>query len=188
MKKFILLSFLTIMSFKSQAQLTVSPRVGLNYTWVGSSPDGFSKEGSESGWIAGVDLRMGQKVYFQPGIHYWTTGTSIASLDDIKNLQTGRASFLKLPANIGIKVINTGLFNVRIHGGGVANKLLKVKAGGVNAASDFNDWQFAANVGAGIDILIFSLDANYEMGITEMYRNSDVSRPNMFNLTVGFKF
>ena len=43
-------------------------------------------------------------------------------------------------------------------------------------------------VGAGIDILIFSLDANYEMGITEMYRNSDVSRPNMFNLTVGFKF
>ena len=80
------------------------------------------------------------------------------------------------------------MIKLRIHGGGTANKLLNVKEKGDLAKADFNTWNYGANVGAGIDVLIFSLDANYEWGLTDLYAQQAGSKPTMFSVSVGMKF
>jgi len=188
MNRFILLCFVLSIPFLSKAQFTVSPKVGVNYLWVGDRPQGLDRSSADKGWQAGVDLRLGKRFYFQPGIYYVNTGTSIRSLEDIKDIRTGKASFMKIPANVGFKLIDTWLFKMRIHGGGTANKLIAVKDNGDLQASDFNTWHYGANVGAGIDVLIFSLDANYEWGLTDLYTRQAGSTPTMFSVSLGLKF
>lgn len=188
MNRLIAFCFLLSMPLISFAQFTVAPKVGVNYLWVGDRPDGIDRSTADKGWQAGVDVRLGKKFYFQPGIHYVSTGSTITSLEDIKDIKTGKASYMKIPANIGFKLIDTWLVKLRVHGGGTANKLLNVKENGGLAKSDFNTWNYGANVGAGIDILIFSLDANYEWGLTDLYAQQAGSTPTMFSVSVGMKF
>lgn len=188
MNKTIVILVLFLMPFLASAQFSLSPKVGMNYLWVGDRPSTFSADGSEKGWQAGVDLRLGKRVYFQPGIYYVSTGAAIQNFEDVKNIKTGKASYMKIPANIGYKLIHTGLFNLRIHGGGAATKLLNVSEKGEVAASDINPWHYGANVGAGIDLLLFSIDANYEIGLTDLYAFENNSRPAMFSVSVGLKF
>ena len=188
MNRLIVFCCLLSIPFISNAQFTVSPKVGINYMWVGDRPDGIDRSTADKGWQAGVDVRLGKRFYFQPGIYYVNTGATINSLEDVKDIKTGKASFMKIPANIGFKLIDTWLLKLRIHGGGTANKLLNVREKGDLAKADFNTWNYGANVGAGIDVLIFSLDANYEWGLTDLYAQQAGSKPTMFSVSVGMKF
>lgn len=188
MTRVIVFCCLLSIPFMSFAQLTVSPKAGINYLWVGDRPQGLDRAGAEQGWQAGLDLRLGKRFYFQPGIYYVSTGASISSIEDIKNIKTGNASFMKIPVNVGYKLINSGIFKLRIHGGGVANKLIGTKDGGVLSASDFEPWNYGANVGAGIDLLFLTLDVNYEWGLTDMYSGGKNSLPTMAGISVGIKF
>lgn len=188
MNRLVVFCCLLCIPFMSKAQFTVSPKVGVNYLWVGERPQGLDLTGAEKGWQAGVDLRLGRRFYFQPGVYYVNTGTSIASIEDLKNIKTGKASFIKIPVNVGYKLVNTGIFKLRIHGGGAASKILAVKEGGDMSMADFNTWSYGANFGAGIDILLFSVDANYELGLTDLYATQVGSKPSMLSLSVGLKF
>ena len=109
MTRFVVFCCLLSMPIMSFAQLTVSPKAGINYLWVGSRPQGFDRAGAEQGWQAGLDLRLGKRFYFQPGVYYVSTGATISSLEDIKNIKTGNASFMKIPVNVGYKLINSQL-------------------------------------------------------------------------------
>ena len=188
MTRFVVFCCFLSMPIMSFAQLTVSPKAGINYLWVGSRPQGFDRAGAEQGWQAGLDLRLGKRFYFQPGVYYVSTGATISSLEDIKNIKTGKASFMKIPVNVGYKLINSQLFKLRVHGGGTANKLLATRDGGALSASDFEPWNYGANVGAGIDLLFLALDINYEWGLTNMYSNNKNSLPTMASISVGLKF
>ncbi|MCB0579047.1 MAG: outer membrane beta-barrel protein, partial [Phaeodactylibacter sp.] len=52
---------------------------------------------------------------------------------------------------------------------------------------DLNTFTMGANVGAGIDFLVFTLDANYEIGLNDFFKDAE-GRNNMLTVSLGLKF
>lgn len=182
-----LILMLFLVSGAIDAQISINPKAGLNYLWVGSQPKALSKEGAEPGFQFGGDLRIGKRFYFQPGFYIVRSGVKTQSLSDITQLDEGKATHFKIPVNVGYKLLNTPILKFRIYGGGVATRFQKVSAKSDLSASLYQPWYYGANVGAGLDFLLFSIDAGYEMGLTNYFVGVDNSRPNMFMISIGIK-
>ncbi|HQW12183.1 MAG TPA: outer membrane beta-barrel protein [Saprospiraceae bacterium] len=189
MKVINLIWCLTItMPVLSYGQFSVRPKAGINYLWIGDRPKSFTTDGSEAGFQVGADLKLGGKFYFQPGFFLVRSGSTIRKFSDITTQLEGKATYFKIPANVGYALINTTLLKFRVHAGGVANKFWKVSDKSQLYADDYNPWYYGANVGMGIDVLLFTIDANYELGLTDYYKNLAGSKPTMFSVSVGLKF
>ncbi len=109
-----------------------------------------------------------------------------------------KVTSLDVPLILGLKLLNLGVANIRVLGGPVASFVL-------NHSSDFR-WNqesvqpvdfsesleattWGVQFGAGVDILMLSLDARYEMGLEEMSREPDNEfTSSVFMLTLGWKF
>jgi hypothetical protein len=172
------------------SQFSINPKAGINYLWIGDSPTSFSNAGSEAGWQVGADLRMGRRLYFQPGFYLVRSGSQFdefRDLTDFDKYKEGRASHLKVPINIGYKLINIPFFKLRINGGPVVNKFWKVTEHSQIPAESYQQWQYGANVGLGIDLLFMTLDANYEFGLTDYFVAQSNSKPALFSISAGFR-
>ena len=171
----------------STAQFSINPKAGLNYLWVGSKPESFSKAGSEAGWQIGGDLRIGKRFYFQPGFYLVRSGSAIQNLNDIRKLDEGKATHYKIPVNVGYKLLNMPVLKLRVFGGGVLTKFHKTGSKSAIPATLYKPLYYGANIGAGVDFLMFSIDAAYEMGLTNYFVSKDDSKPNMFMINVGVR-
>jgi hypothetical protein len=74
----------------------------------------------------------------------------------------------------------------------VVDKSVETKKGvEILKDSDINDMIWGLNVGAGIDVLMFTLDVRYQMGLNEVIEkvnNFDFnSKNNVFCVSLGWK-
>lgn len=191
MQKLVLfIMFCGLSPFVAFSQFSINPKAGINYLWIGDKPQSFSSTGSEMGWQAGADLRMGRRLYFQPGFYIVRSGSQFEEfkdLTDFEKYREGRATHLKMPINLGYKLINVPFFKLRINGGAVLNKFWKTTANSEIPADNYQPWQYGANVGIGVDLLFLTLDANYEFGLSDYFIAETQSRPALFSISAGFK-
>ncbi len=189
-----------------QAQLSLSPKVGINGSILDSEydsdtdlPGGIdSDEAWEGrlGWNLGMDLRMrGGWFLFQPGVHYLNTssrliregdGTTVEDIEEESSFQT-----LKVPVTAGIFLTGEekGLVQIHLRAGIVPTLLLGVdeKSTFAYTKDDIEDLSWGILGGIGIDILIFTIDVSYEEGISNFLVGND-AKNKMFIASVGFAF
>ncbi|RLD49057.1 MAG: hypothetical protein DRI88_01495 [Bacteroidetes bacterium] len=205
MKKIVITIIAVIISASSFAQFHVGPQIG--YTGSNLSIDKDSISNSlKSNFLVGAFFRFGKKIYVQPEINWLTQGSvfkypSLGNLSPIE--QNIKLNTIQVPVNIGWRIINLKVVNIRLFGGVVANfntkTTIKTSGGDANyydalpKEDDFAGivWQWDA--GVGVDVLMFAIDVKYMGGINNILKDFNYnggtlsSKSNLFMVTLGWK-
>lgn len=182
------LLFLALPMFGQQkTPVKVIPKVGVNVSGIEAQIGDINTE-ARAGWNAGLDFRIGKNAYVSPGVHYYNFTANIVDevndVDDFKIQDEATIKSLKLPVNLGLKV-----FGLRAQGGITPTYIMGVDDT-PNTGFDidnFNRLTWGANVGVGLDLLFLTVDANYEIGLTDFYSQVEGAN-NVLTLSVGLKF
>ena len=138
----------------------------------------------ESSFDAGVFVRMGGRVYFEPTALYSFKKIDISSVDSLKG--SFKDHFLTVPLLLGVKVIDRKQFNLRIFAGPEFGFSIARK---YNDAKDFfNSAEIGIYAGIGVDIWRFTVNAGYNFSINKQQMMDNRTKQNMFFAGVGFKF
>ena len=151
------------------------------------------------GYQAGVALTFGERFFVQPGVQFTTISTKVInentssgfSFEDETNLK-----FLSIPLKVGFRLIDPkteDIFNVRVFGGIDGHHITSVdhstKSGKIEDLNkdDYNNLIVNADFGMGIDLLIFYLDAGYQIGLSPVHSGSDDATANLFYTNIGLR-
>jgi len=182
-------------------QFSLGPKIGFNTTKLTTQKDSISS-GLSKHFNFGVFVRLGKKIYLQPEINWLTSGgvfkkPSIGSVTPLK--QTIEMKTIEIPLILGWRIINLGVGNVRILAGPSASIVTNKKITTSDPSnysdpikeSDIKDMTWGFNLGAGVDVLMFTLDVRYQIGLSEVItkvNNFDYnSKNNLFSVSLGWK-
>jgi len=195
MRKFFLLFILFLSTTLVFGEFTIGIKVGYNAAKLSTSIDTISTT-FKSGFQAGIFVRIGKRVYFQPELYYTTQGGVFSS--NLSNWEQNiKLGSLDVPALVGFKIINHDKLNLRILAGPVAsfivNKTISEAEGVINpiTSADINSINWYIQAGAGLDIWKFTLDVRYQIGLNQLIKEvNDVNfntRNNVWVVSLGFK-
>ncbi len=203
MKKITLLIVFALVASSAFSQFTFGPKIGYNSAKLSLDRSNITSD-LKNNFQFGAFIRIGTQIYVQPEIN-WVTQGSIFKTPEGSNLpnfeQEIKLNTIQLPLLIGVKVIDLKLFNLRAFGGptasivtskDISNKLSTLFEPISDANLEDLIWSF--QVGAGIDIIKFTLDIRYNFGINKVIESvaiegQDVefsSKLNGFNVTLGW--
>ena len=205
MKKLIIFSIAVLTSALSYGQLHFGPQIGFTASNLTLDVDDIQNN-LQSNFLIGAFVRMGKKIYVQPEVNYYTQGSifkypaigSLSPLEQEIGLKT-----LQVPVNLGWRMINLEIVNIRLFGGVVANFVLdkKIETTSGNpddyenalVPEDFKDVNWQYDVGVGVDVLMFAVDVKYVGGFTNVLNDVQfdgktvTSKSNLFVVTLGWK-
>lgn len=205
MKRVTVLFAALIITGTMSAQFHIGPQIGYSASNLTVNFDSITNS-LKNNFLVGVFMRFGNKVYVAPEVNYLTQGSvfkypsfgSLSPLEQNIKLQT-----LQIPVNVGWRIINLKVVNIRIFGGIVANFILNTtisNSGGdpdyyeeALVPDDFRNVQWQWDVGAGVDIFMFAVDIKYMGGINNILKDISFdgttvySKSNLFVVTVGWK-
>lgn len=154
-----------------------------------------------SGVNFGVFARLGGKtVYLQPELLYSSktatyTSTVKNTLGNVTGTTTSdvKMQTIQIPILLGIKVLDLKIASLRAFTGPAASFVTNgsLKKLGSQIKDNFTsnnmawDWQ----LGAGVDVLMFTFDIRYELGLSELKTATvDTFKGRTFTASLGFKF
>ncbi|MBC8489279.1 MAG: PorT family protein [Bacteroidetes bacterium] len=210
MKKIFLISIIIFLCSYTFAQLPINFGIKGAFTMSKLTTDVSDyTEAAKNGFQAGVFLRLGKKLHIQPEAYftlkkgelkYDIAGGSSPSIE-----QTIKLSTIDVPVLLGYKIIDISKINVRLQAGPVAsfvvNKNFDLSVNGVDQETDddykdsFKDMNWGLQLGAGVDVLMLTIDLRYELGLSNLYDKPDNAssddvgefKNNVFLISVGWK-
>ena len=204
-KSIILIAFLAI-GLPTFAQLPftfdLGVKAGINSTRINTDNATFNSityanfaSDAKSGFNVGAFARLGGKnLYIQPELLYCQrNGQSSTELVT----QTIALKTIQVPVLLGIKLINLKVASVRAFTGPAMSYVLTSSNIKMNLPN-FDPLNFKKNIwdwqlGAGIDILMFTFDVRYEWGLSntsegKISQVGFVNKGNVLTFSMGFKF
>ncbi len=199
MRKFTFILVILLAGNLAFGQFSVGPKVGFTTSKLTTDIDSISTE-FKSSFQFGAFVRLGKKIYIQPEINWLTVGGVFADETGLNPFkQEIEMKSIEIPVIIGWRILNFGVGNVRIFLGPSATIVMdkkitsKEEEGYIQPIkdSDIEDMVWGFNLGAGVDVLMFTLDVRYQMGINEVITKAQNfnlnSRNNMFCVSLGWK-
>lgn len=193
MKKIILLATIVFLTSTAFTQISFGPKIGY-YTSDLSVDKSTIKSELKSSFQFGAFLRLGTKIYVQPEI-IWATEGAVFKEDGFGFEEDVELRTIQIPLLIGVKVFDLKVANLRIHVGPTASivtdKKIKEFSDLGFSDVDFEDLIWSFQIGAGIDVLMLTLDLRYNIGISKVIGEVDGiaydSKTNGFNVSLGWK-
>ncbi len=209
MKKIVLTFVLIFASSMIFAQFTLGPKIGYNTSKL--SVDQSDIETSlKNSFQFGIFARLGSsdsKVYLQPEINWLTQGGVFKQPEVTGNISPFEQEIdlktIQIPVIIGYKIINPKIINIRILAGPVASIVTDKKieskdiSGYIKPIEDANieDLIWSLQVGAGVDILMFTIDVRYNIGLNKVINDITIdgtpvtfaSKVSGFSVSLGWK-
>ena len=181
----------------AQGVFSLGPKVGYNSYELSNNMDSVQASIKNS-FQLGAFIRVGKKVYFQPEANYQIDKSTLnKSVGNVIFSQDVTLRSVKVPALIGVKLINARVFNLRVMAGPAVTFILDKKLSPstmsdlwpIRSVDDLKNSTWSVQMGAGLDILFMTLDVRYEVGIDNTYNgSSDLKmKNNMFNVSLGIK-
>lgn len=199
MKKLILLSaafFIGSIAFAQIPAFSVGPKIGASFSKFTTDRDQI-KEEMKNNIFFGAFARLGNKVYVQPELLIMRRNGMLTDENPPENTPESKIgikiSTLDVPLLLGIKVLNLKVANIRVMAGPVASFVLNKKVTSENWDETFtrdnmSNTNWGLQFGAGVDVLFFTLDARYEIGLNDVSNLQDFSlRNNMITVGLGLK-
>ncbi len=176
------------------AQIKFNPKAGFNASAIDAKFRNITAE-ARYGWNLGMDLRIGKSMlFFKPGMHYYNFTADlfrdVTQPGDIPMKDETTVQSLKAPINAGLRITGEGgIVGVNLHGGVTPSYILGVRERNVVpfTKDDVNSLTWGANLGVGIDILLFTVEANYEIGLSPFFNNAN-GKNNVLTVSAGVKF
>jgi Outer membrane protein beta-barrel domain len=157
------------------AQVAINPQAGIGLTTLTPEREGAQYKASV-GVLAGADLRIGQRFYFQPGALFVSSNTAVSVGDSLVTEDHLIFSSLKVKALLGYNLINGDDLRLRFNAGPTYNWLLnatgkdeKIKV----EMEDFNSGWLNIDAGLGIDLTIFTVESGISYGLSKAYKEQD---------------
>ena len=146
---------------------------------------------STGGWALGLAYRKGNFFYWQVGGRY---NNAIYKINVPGETATANNSVsvtdIDIPINVGINLLSvTKVLGLRVFVGAVPAFLISV---GTSDYPEFtktnaNGFNMYGQGGIGVDVLFLSIDAGYNYGFTDVFKNTD-SKPGQVFVNLGFRF
>lgn len=195
MKKSALAAAAIFTSALLHAQFQVNPQVGITYQQMTNPGLPSIEYRAAAGWQLGVDMRFGDRTYFQPGAFFGRNATmikqtfndTIAIEDDLVRTN------LKLRGMVGYRVIDSYQFDVRVAMGPSYDVLLGVDNRHDNATMDQGDFRTGSlnwDASIGFDMGYFTLEPSASFGLSRVFKEDLVlgdlaSRYITYGVTIG---
>jgi len=201
MKKITFIFILFMASGFAFGQFSIGPKIGFNTSKLTTDLDQIESDVANN-FNFGVFVRLGTKIYLQPEINWLTSGGVYKKpeIDDVKPIkQEVEMKSIEIPVIVGWRIINLGVGNIRVLAGPSASIVTDKTVSTSDPdnfinpikESDIEDMLWGFNIGAGADILMFTLDIRYQMGLNEVIQEvegfSFNSKNNMFAVSLGWK-
>ena len=199
MKKILSIVALAAIAGGASAQFQVNPQMGLTFqNLTGKLVEGQDFKASV-GWTLGTDLRIGDRLFFQPGA-FLSRNRTISSFDGgntITNESKLITTNLKLRALVGYRIIDSYQFDLRFFAGPGYDVLMSVD--GKNNADiawdkgDFSSGSFNLEAGLGFDMGLFTLSPTASFGLNRAFSDTESlkdidSKYMTYGLTIGVNF
>ena len=196
MKKisFLLLTLLiTQMSF---AQLNLGIKGGIITSKLYTSLSDYNEQ-SITGYYGGAFLRIKMnKMFLEPEVYYIHKGGDLFSSSEDKDYEI-RLNTLDVPLLLGLKLIDLKVLKLSAIAGPVAsfvtNNSVTYTQGGIHyedpdISNDLNNINWGLQVGGMMDILMFTIDVRYEIGLNDILNNNNNQLTNnIFLIGIGLK-
>ncbi len=189
----------------ANAQFDLGPKVGFTASTLTVNQDSI-ENGFRNNFLFGAFARIGDKVHIQPEIVWYTKGTVFKPIDLNSPLpveQEITLSGIEIPLQLGVKLLDLELINLRVFGGPAANiivnKQIQTNQGSSLTnpitESDIKNIHWGLKLGAGLDILMFAVDVKYSMGLNNIIGTVNIggnpvqfdSRSQAFEVSIGWK-
>jgi hypothetical protein len=174
MKRLSLFLGASLMAFVIQAQTTIKPTVGLNFTdWTKDDATGEFK--ARAGWQIGGSVAFGKRFYVEPGLFYVGKSTEFQTSSNLPSINEFKADLngIRVPLTVGVNLLGNEktVFSLRGFGGfsgffvtSVGDDLEPIK-------DELNKAQWGTFLGAGIDIWKIFVDLSYEWSLTNIQKD-----------------
>lgn len=204
MKTTILFGLLVIFGFTSMAQgITFGPKIGYTAGKLSSDQSDITSD-LKSSFLFGAFLRLGNKVYIQPEINYFKSGSVLnrPASDGFNRIEDDiEMQNIHIPLFLGFKVADFKVASIRAMAGPTATLIVDknvkpLQSFGLIRDADIEDFHWGVQFGLGADAYKFTLDLQYFVGLESIIGyvldQNDVpikidSRPQMFMVTLGWK-
>ena len=201
MKKILLtVSFLACVVVTFGQTLDFGVKAGFNTSSIAGSLNNVSSSfKSRSGSNIGIFARLGgSKLYLQPELLYATKNSSFDATVSLGQTSTNTIKIhtIQIPVLLGYKLLDLKLASIRAFTGPAGSFVTSGSITNINAQEvkdNLNSMNWAWQLGAGVDVLKFTLDVRYEMGMNNITKNQiqdyiSINKGNIFTISLGFKF
>lgn len=196
MKKLILLSAALIISGMASAQLipgfSVGPKIGASFSKFTTDVDQIKTE-AKSTFHFGAFARFGQKVYFQPELLINSRKGILKDEESTGGNTSLKVGTVEVPLLLGVRILNLKVINVRAMAGPAASIVVNKSITTENwndaiGKDDIRNAIWGLQFGAGVDVLMFTVDLRYELGLNDISKISTFDlKNNMFTVGIGWK-
>ncbi len=197
MKKALLLSAFVFLASITFAQFTIGPKIGFTMSKLNTNFENV-KEEVKTGFQFGAFARYGDKLYVQPELMFVTKGGIIKSETLLSTKTTIKLSTMQIPVMVGYRLLNLKVVNLRVMGGPafsfITDKEITLSTGNVTETIEDNnikDAIWSIQLGAGVDVLMFTLDVRYEWGLNNLWDSQGGTsydmKNNLWNVSLGWK-
>jgi len=168
-----------LLSTALSAQFQMNPELGLNFCKLAGDEVPGLEYKAQVGWQLGIDFRIGDRLYFQPGIHFVRTATAVKLAgSDTTTLEDNLIrSSVKAKVLVGFNLIHDETFKLRLNAGPTYDVLLSVdnKDDEIDFnKDDYNAGSFNLDAGIGVDLWILSAETGVSYGLSNSYKETDV--------------
>lgn len=192
MKKHILAFALMGASAAASAQFQVNPQLGLNFQTLTNPPAGIDYA-ARAGYSLGVDFRIGNRLYLQPGVALGRSSTFFQYNDSTFSEGKVVRTNLKLKTLVGYRIIDNYQFDLRFGIGPSYDVLLSNDVKDTEIAwneGDFNKGSWNLDAALGFDMGIVTVEPGVSFGLTRVFEDNPTvgqidSRYLTYGLTVG---
>jgi hypothetical protein len=195
MKKSILPFALILAGGTAAAQFQINPQAGITYQQMTNPGLAGLEYRAAAGWQFGMDARIGDRIYFQPGAFIGRNATVVKqAYSDTLSFQDDLVrTNLKLRTMVGYRIVDTYQFDVRFAMGPSYDVLLGMHNRHDRAAfdrGDFRDGSLNWDAALGFDLGYMTIEPSASFGLsrvfTDAYTLKDLStRFITYGLTVG---
>ena len=172
----------------AQSDHTLGFYAGPDFSNVNIHSPNLSSQ-NHTGFQLGGYYRAGGFLYGQVGLEYLSLQTGLT----IEDSTGGKVNLkrLQMPLYAGINLLNFSkhVVNVRVYGGPVIRYTMNAPSSNPDfSTTDFSRWGVDGTLGAGIDVLLFSLDAGYSFGLNNLFSQEFDGTANYAFVNVGMRF
>lgn len=147
---------------------------------------------SKSGYQAGIYYRSGKFVYGQAGLQFQKMNSNFQMTDstpDVSDDLTFKRIQLPLYGGLNLIPIIDGVLNIRVFAGPVISYDFNISENDLPMyPEDFSRFRVEGALGAGIDVLIFSLDGGYSFGLSNLFNDGLDGKCSYGFVNLGLKF
>lgn len=197
MKKPLIAIAAALITTGAAAQFQVNPQAGIIFQNITNPGPGIEYK-ANVGWQLGADLRIGDRLFVQPGAHFGRSSTAYKAMSNDTLLFENDVvrTNLKLNALVGYRIIDSYQFDLRFMAGPTYDVLLSVDSRndriGYNKG-DFRSGSLNFDAALGFDMGVFTVQPGVSFGLSKVFADNPVvkdfsSRYITYGLTIGVNF